>query len=274
MKINYCLIIFSLLSFSAITEIAAQTTAPYVFFKPIFAFPANTSKLYETTATIQGTDYTKGVYGSFGRGFCFQAGVGKMINSTFGFEVGAEMLLGKKINSSISDDAGIGGQASGAVNAVLLKPVLVLRNSGDLLSIYSKLGLAISVYSKRYENANVQIVADSNSFLATVSSVEDIKAKVGFTAAFGLSFRVSQAVAISGEINGQMISLPVHQGHYTKYFINGQDKLPSLTVAQKQWTYVKSGALGITDPNKPEVRLFDPANFSYIGVSIGITYYF
>lgn len=252
----------------------SNSGSTYIFFKPIYAFPANSGKISENSGTLQGVTYTKGIYGSYGRGICLQVGIGKMINNNFGFELAAEWINGKKIEANItSDDNNLSADASERVKAFMLKPMLVLRNSGDLLSFYSKLGLAISAYSKRTSDISISASSGSQSFQVITSQTEEIKPKVGYTAAFGLSFRVSQTVAITGELNGQMISLPVHKGHYTKYQLNGANMLPTFTASQSSWIYEKSISSTPGDPNQPQAKLFEPANFSYIGLSVGIKYF-
>jgi len=253
----------------------SNSGSTYLFFKPIYAFPSNSGKISENSGTIQGVTYTKGIYGSYGKGICFQVGIGKMINNNFGFELAAEWINGKKIGANVtSDDNNLSADASEKVKAFMLKPMLVLRNSGDLLSFYSKLGLAISAYSKRTADFSITGIANGQNFQVNTSQAEEIKPKVGFTAAFGLSFRVSQTIAITGELNGQMISLPVHKGHYTKYQLNGANMLPGFTTSQSSWIYEKSTSTAPGDPNQLQTRLYEPANFSYIGVSVGVKYFF
>jgi opacity protein-like surface antigen len=253
----------------------AQTTSPYVYIKPIYAFPANPQLLNQNSVQIQGQEFTKGIYGSYGRGFCLQAGVGKMINTTFGFELGAEYDFGKKISVTDIADSTLAGSFSDKVQGVLLKPMLVIRNSGDLLSIYSKLGFAISVYSRRFETGAVELSISGTDELTTYKSTEIINAKLGFTACFGLAFRVSESISLFTEINGQMISLPVTKGQYTQYLVNGKDQLATLDVFEKSWVYEKSGFFSApVNFNQPEPRLFQPANYSYIGIGIGFIYHF
>lgn len=252
----------------------SQPGSAYIFFKPVYAFPANSSKIDENTATVQGVTYSKGVYGSYGRGLCLQAGFGKMINTNFGVELGGEWVRGKRINTSLnSDDGDLKGDANAYVRAVMIKPMFVLRNSGDLLSFYSKLGLAIAAYSKAYSTFDISGNINNQPFQLITAETDNIKGKVGFTAAFGLSFRISQSVALTTELNGQMISLPVNNGHYTEYKVNGQDQLSSLSASERTWVYEKSTSTAPSDPDKPGVKLYEPINFSYVGIAVGVKYY-
>lgn len=270
-------VILTMTTTQAFTQNAAsfaQSSSTYIFLKPVYGFAGNSSKLNETQAIAQGITYTRGVYGSYGRGLGLQLGIGKMINSNFGFELIGEYLHGAKINTSYSSDSSnISGALSERIKGFLVKPMLVLRNSGDLLSFYSKLGLAISVYSRYSADLAANLELGNQSYQITNSEKDNARPKVGFAAGFGLSFRVSQSVAITGEVNGQMIILPPKDGHYTRYISNGKDLLPAMSTNMKSWTYERSISTAAGDPNKPGTRLYEPANFSYIGISIGITYY-
>ena len=196
-----------------------------------------------------------------------------MINSTLGYELGAEYLIGKKITAIYTSETT--DQYSDKVDAVTLKPVLVIRSGGDLLAIYSKLGLAILVWSRSYQENQFHLVdAYGTNHLIISTATENIKPKVGFTAAFGISFRISEAVSLFTEVNGQLMSLPIYKGHYTTYEDNGINTLPNLTPHQSQWIYEKSGNLNNQPDNEPETRLYKPPNYSYIGISIGMNYHF
>ncbi|HVI47642.1 MAG TPA: hypothetical protein VM802_22415 [Chitinophaga sp.] len=274
MKLHLTTYIIVIMFCSVVT--CAQSTAPYLILKTSYDFAANPQKLNEATVVLNGKTYTKGVYGSYGKGFTILAGIGKMINNTFGFELNAEYIFGNKVTATYTEsEDNTSGSSSQYVRSLLFKPVIVIRNSGDLLSIYTKLGLAISTATNRYGDGNVLTVIDNQSLQFTFKSIETVKAKVGFTACFGLAFRISPSSSFFTEINGQMISLPITRGRYTSYAINGVDQLPQLRVVDKSWVYKKSGYFqGTPNPNEPEPRLYEPANLSNIGIGMGILYHF
>lgn len=254
-------------------SISAQSNSPYLFFKPVFAFSTASEQLNVNTTTVNGETFAKGIYGSYANGVAFDLGFGKMINSTLGYEIGAEYLLGKKITAVYTSETT--DQYSDKVDALTLKPVLVIRSGNDLLAIYSKLGLAILVWSRSYEDDQFHTVdAYGTNHLNITTATENIKPKVGFTAAFGISFRASEAVSLFTEVNGQLMSLPIYKGHFTSYEDNGINTLPTLSVHQSQWVYVKSGNLDNQPDTEPEQRLYKPPNYSYIGISIGMNYHF
>jgi len=251
----------------------AQSNSPYLFFKPVYAFPTASEQLNVNTTTVNGQTFAKGIYGSYANGVAFDFGFGKMINSTLGYEIGAEYLLGKKITAVYTNQTS--DQYSDKVDAITLKPVLIIRSGGELLSIYSKLGLAILVWSRSYEENKFHSVDTlGTNHLINSTATENIRAKIGFTAAFGISFRISEAVSLFTEVSGQMMSLPIYKGHFTSYEDNGINTLPDLSVHNAQWVYEKSLTLNNQPDNQPEQRLYKPPNYSYIGISIGMNYHF
>ncbi len=257
----------------------AQTSSTYLYLKPIYCFPGASQTLEQNSRSLGGATYSQGVYGSFATGLAFQLGIGKMINTNFGVEIAGEWLNGNKVHSDISYDTGalsIHGSGTDRIQSFMLKPMLILRSSGDLLSFYSKLGIVISVYSQGTSQGSFT-APDTNQQikLTSLTEVTKIKPKVGFAAAFGVSARVSQSIALTLEVSGQMMSLPEKNGYYTQYEENGVNVLPSKSVNFKSWTYEKSIIEGgPLIENKPDTRLYSPLNFSYVGLSIGIRYYF
>ena len=251
----------------------AQSNSSYIFFKPVYAFPTASEQLNVNTTVVNGQTFAKGIYGSYANGLAFDLGLGKMINSTLGYEIGAEYLLGKKITAVYTSETT--DKYSDNVDAITLKPVLIIRSGGDLLAIYSKLGLAILVWSRSYEENQSHYVDTFNTnHLIISTATENIRPKVGFTAAFGIAFRVSEAVSLFTEVNGQLMSLPIYKGHFTSYEDNGINTLPDLSVHKSQWTYEKSVTLSDQPDSQPEHRLYKPPNYSYIGISVGLNYHF
>lgn len=251
----------------------AQSNSPYLFFKPVYAFPTASEQLNVNTTVVNGQTFAKGIYGSYANGVAFDFGLGKMINNTLGYEIGAEYLLGKKITAVYSSETT--DQYSDKVDAITLKPVLVIRSGSELFSIYSKLGLAILLWSRSYEENQFHSVDTlGTNHLIVSTATENIRAKIGFAAAFGISFRISEAVSLFTEVSGQLMSLPIYKGHFTSYEDNGINTLPDLSVHNSQWVYEKSLTLNNQPDNEPEKRLYKPPNYSYVGISIGMNYHF
>ena len=266
-----------LLSGVAHCNIHAQST--YLIFKLTNAMPGSAQKLRELPLERKGQIFTVGTYGSYGNGINFQAGIGKMLNPTFGFEITSEYAYGRWHKTEVdesTEDYELKGYVREKVNTILIKPVVVIKNSGDLLSFYTKLGIVIAPFIRKYEEVEIKDIEYSTgtTTLGQLQSIEKAKLKIGFTASFGVAFRVSESISLLGEVNGQIMSLPIRKGHYTKVIQNGVDMLPSLDKAEREWKYEESGFLDAAgDPEQPGIRLYNPANYSSIGLSVGLLYH-
>jgi hypothetical protein len=272
---------FTLLTFLflGVMPCGSHAQSTYLIFKLTNSVPGSNEKLREFSFDRNGETFTAGTYGSYGNGIYFQAGIGKMINPTFGFEISGEFAYGRWHKTPIEEygnDYTLNGDVKEKVNTVLIKPVMVIRSSGDLLAFYTKLGVLIAPWVRKYERLKLTVYETDtkNTILYETESVEQARLKVGFTASIGVSFRVSQSIALFGEVSGQIMSLPIREGHYTKLTRNGEDLLPSATVSQKEWIYKESGFLeASTKTDGPEIRLYNPANYTSIGLSVGMLFY-
>lgn len=274
--------LIAILSFLGVAQSQAQSsspsTDPYLLLKVGYGMPDSQQQVgaYANIPTSGGM--YRGIYGSYAQGMNLTLGIGKMLNPTFGFEGSAQLVLGKTISGSY-DYPTISGTSAERTRSVILKPMIVIRNSGDLLTIYSKLGLAVAVISKIYKHDEFYKHDDvrdpKNDQVSLAESSETASVKVGFAAGFGLAFRVTECFSVLVEVDGQLLSLPIRKGRLTRYEQNGADKLASLSVSEKSWVYENSVPVE-TSPNtsEPEKRLFNPKYYSYAGVGLGIIYHF
>ncbi|MBD2756577.1 hypothetical protein [Spirosoma validum] len=256
-------------------QLQSQSTAPYVIIKTGYGFPASPQKINEAEVNVGNDTFTSGIYGSYAKGANFSLGIGKMLNSTLGLEINAQYLLGSTIRADYSSDLdSVSGFQTDRIRGLVFTPFVVIRNSGDLLSIYTKLGLAIAAVSSRSEYQESRFMLDGKPYQIVSQASEPSRAKVGFAACFGLSFRVSEKFSLFVEANGQIMSLPISRGNYTKYEVNGVNALPTMTTSDKSWIYEKAGFLEtVPEKSSPSTKLYNPAYFSYVGLGIGLTYH-
>jgi hypothetical protein len=265
--------------FISVMSFCTYAQSTYLILKLTNSATGSTQKLQELTVDRTGQTFTVGTYGSYGNGVSVQGGIGKMLNPTFGFEITGEFAYGRWHKTEVQEsntDYELTGTIKEKVNTILIKPVVVIRNSGDLLSFYTKLGIIIAPFIRKYEEVEIKDIEYSTgaSTLSQIRSVEKAKLKIGFTASFGVAFRVSESVSLFGEVSGQIMSLPIRKGHYTKFVQNGVDGLPFMNKADKEWKYEESGFLDKTgDPDQPGIRLYNPGNYTAIGLSAGLVYH-
>ena len=253
---------------------SSPSTDPYLLVKVGYGMPDNQQQIGPYDRSSSTTGAFKGIYGSYAQGMNLSIGIGKMLNPTFGFEANAQFMVGQTIAATYDyPDSLLFGRSTERARSVILKPMIVIRNSGDLLTIYTKLGLAVAVASRVYKHDDFKSYKN-NTYILT-ESTETAPIKVGFAASFGLAFRVSETCSVLVEFDGQLLSLPIRQGRYTRFEQNGVDRLPSMRLSEKSWVYENSiPAATSTSDTETEKRLFNPKYYSYAGVSVGIAFHF
>jgi opacity protein-like surface antigen len=254
----------------------SQSTAPYLIVKTSYGFPASPQLINETEIPLGNEKLTTGIYGSYAKGAQLSLGMGKMLNSTLGVELSAQYMLGNTINTNYASELNsVDVHQRERIRGLVISPLIVLRNSGDLLSIYTKLGPAIAVVSNRLVQQEIRYNSNGQTYFVINEAAETAKPKIGLAACFGLSFRLSEAISFFTEVNAQILSLPITRGSYTRYEVNGTNKLSSMPVGEKSWVYQPSGYFDKTpDPSYPETRLYTPAYYSSVGIGIGLIYHF
>jgi hypothetical protein len=92
---------------------------------------------------------------------------------------------------------------------------------------------------------------------------------LGFTAAGGASFNLSNKLSLFGELVYNGINYAPKKGEYKEWTVNGEDQLATATTKEKEWTFEKKYD---TEENIPEsspdkVR---KASFTFSNVELNI----
>jgi opacity protein-like surface antigen len=214
---------------------------------------------------------------SFGKGVNAGLSFGYMFNENIGAELGVQYLIGGKTKyTQTSISSGFGSSTTtGDVSAkmVQIKPSIVLATSMKNITPYAKLGMVIGS-GKITSNQNETYVP---SF--TTAQTTELKGgmALGFTAAMGINFAVSNNLSISGEVNMVNMQYSPKKGTVTKYTENGVDELPSWTVSEKEFEFVKKYSYNPSSPTpttSPSQTAAIATPFGSIGVNIGMKYNF
>ena len=146
-----------------------------------------------------GINYTsttaEAVYGSLGKGISFGAGLGYMFSENIGAELGFSYLSGAEFETNDFDTSGSSaGTASGKM--IRINPSLKLT-AGEGIKPYAKFGIVLGLGTEVTVNA----VAASPGFSYTEEIVYTEGMALGWSAAFGLDFPLSDKIAIFAEAN-------------------------------------------------------------------------
>jgi hypothetical protein len=210
-----------------------------------------------------------------GGGFNVNAAFGYKVSDNVGVELGVNEFigLGKKTHSTVDNgtnqsttDNKISGMMLQLVPAVLITPGL------EKINPYARLGMIIGVLP------SIVLTQDNtNAGGERASMVTDTKLKIsggvalGFTAAGGVMYNISDLLSVYGELVYNGITYAPKKGVYKKYTLNGVDQLPDMTTRDKEMKFEKKYDANATiDPGSPSVQSQVSFNFSDVLLNVGV----
>ena len=205
---------------------------------------------------------------------------GYMLSQYVGLELGVNEFIGmaKKVNLSATVSSGsyvvsqtIDLKRSGMM--LQLVPAIVITPGLESINPYARVGMIVgilpSITSKGEGTAtNTGGYKATSSF--TYKSVANGGLALGFTAAGGVSFNLSDQIGLYGELVYNGITYSPKKGKFKEYKEDGIDNLPTMTTKDKEWTFEKElNDVDIPDgtPNKVAKTT---VNFSNVELNVGI----
>ncbi len=226
-----------------------------------------------STSTTTGTD--KAIKLSFGKGLNFGGGLGYMFTEHVGFEVGVNYLIGGETKSHDVTDFGSGSRTVDiALSAKMLRinPCFVISAGGDGASPYARVGVVLG--SGKFIAKETSIGASGESYQETEFSGG---LGLGFNAAIGLDYGVSDKLSLFGELNFIGMSYAPTKSEIVKYTADGVDELSLLTTNEKKVEYVNSYSYDTSQPESddaPSKDLKHSFPFSSFGLNVGVKFKF
>jgi hypothetical protein len=278
-------IILSALSFAILTgSVLAQGF--YIRAGGTYGLPVGTAVVgdkynYSYDGTI-GNGITKTsnkvVTGSYGAGPQIALAAGYKFNQNFIFDLSASYLAGGKIESgswynykyptySAIDQYVYKDNITG----LFLNPSFVFSAGFGKAAPYGRFGVVLGS-PKHSSTESYYSNSDGISYYDRTWVYKKGLA-LGYQAAIGMNWRLSDKFDIYTEVNILNMSWYAHEGEMTKYNSNGNDLLSSQTVSQSHITFVKSLDPNATlDTSKPTVRLRESSPLSAVSVNAGIRF--
>ena len=239
----------------------------------------------------------------FGKGLCFNAAVGYMINRNFGFEVGASYLMGGSTTGTNTTDTTLVDKFVDIINTrkakfedvvtykgsmLRINSSIIIASGMDIFNPYAKFGVSLGFGSFSREesinssNANTSISVGSTIPISDTTitfrsfrrdEYSDGGLSIGFNATLGCNYYYSNNISFFVEFNLLNISFSPGRSEIKEYTVQGVNELPNLSVAAKQTDYSESISsfpdtiLPNTVPSKALLQTF---SFSSIGLNIGM----
>jgi len=214
-----------------------------------------------------------------GSGFNANLAFGFMLSNYVGIELGVNQFigLGNKIHSS-STNGGNDNSSDGQLSGMMLQivPAIVITPGLEKVNPYARLGMSVGILPSVVMKDN-STSTGGGSLKATSSSETTIKLSggiaLGFTAAGGIDFNLSERLAFFGEFVFNGITYAPAKGKFTKCTVDGVDKLATLTTRDKEWTFEKKyDADEVIPEGSPDKKPKMSINFSNVELNIGIKF--
>jgi opacity protein-like surface antigen len=236
------------------------------------------SSSYEETKTETKTNVPM----SLGKGIDLDLGFGYMVNPYVGFELGARYLIGLNTTFESNNTYKNDGKTTStgttttktAHSSFALVPALrIVAPVGETVSLYSRLGVSLPLYSKAV--LEIESTSKANDKQDSYLRSADLTPyfKLGFSTALGVDIALSRSVALFGEVNMLATSFETKKSKLTKVTSNDEDALAEMTVREKETEYQheytsKSDDKTVASSPKQEASATYPA--SSVGVTVGL----
>jgi hypothetical protein len=214
-----------------------------------------------------------------GSGFNANLAFGFMFSKYVGVELGINEFIGlvNKIHGT-STNGGNDNSSDSKLSGMMLQivPAIVITPGLEKLNPYARFGMSVGILPSVVMKNNSTFTG-GESFKATSSAESNIKLyggiALGFTAAGGIDFNLSEKLAFFGEFVFNGITYAPAKGKYTKYTVDGVDKLATMTTRDKEWTFEKKYDVDEVIPEgSPAKQPKMSVNFSNVELNIGIKF--
>lgn len=272
MKQTFRILVFSFCFFSISTQ--AQHFYARLQTGYHFASSASLDDYYDATASSLSVTYK---HRKFNHGTSLQSGLclGFLFTKNIGFEVGVskafrhEIVFQKSIKPSWAGT--FTEDFTRSYSSIFIQPALVVRTGYEKLNLYSKLGLLILK-----GQANTVIKQNNNGTLSEIDYNLKGISGIGYHGALGVLFRLHALIDLQLEINTNNVSGSPKTRTLTRYIEDGQDKLATMDVREKETEFVKEFTLTQSDPSpsEPSKELLNSIPYQNLGFQLGITFKF
>ena len=227
-----------------------------------------------TTGTTNVEIKSMGLGGGFNANLAF----GYMLSNNVGIELGVNEFLGMKkkthiattySNSSYTEDLKISGMMLQIVPAIVFTPGL------EKVNPYARLGMIVGILPSVVMTDAWTTTSGGGTLKATSSSESRARntggVAMGFTAAGGVAFDLSEKLSFFGELVFNVITYAPSKGKYTKYTTDGVDELATMKTKEKEWTFEKKyDALENIPDGNPDKQPKESILFSNVELNVGI----
>ncbi|HTX87685.1 MAG TPA: outer membrane beta-barrel protein [Bacteroidales bacterium] len=224
-------------------------------------------------------DNLRSVGFALGDGFNVSLAGGYMFNKHLGVELGVKDFFGLNKKTTYTSN-----QTTGTVSDVVkthgmifqVIPAFVLRAGFEKFDPYARFGLIIGAVPRVYMTETEMFYGSESPDLNTENYTGVYKGgvAVGFTAAVGVNFKITDHISLFSEFDCNGINYSPKKYILTKDELNGVDQLPNLSMSEKETDFVKKYDALQTSTDEPAKHLKISMPFSNVELNVGMTYKF
>jgi opacity protein-like surface antigen len=226
-----------------------------------------------TTEITQGVFKNEVVDYSLGKGINIGVAIGYMFNKNIGTEIAINYLKGGKtqgLNRSLDNTF---EENSIAASLLQINPKIVLALGYEKINPYSKFGLVIGLNPSVVLTQNGQFFEDNITNKTELVTEFNGGQSIGFNAASGLMFNISDNFGLFGELNLTSLTYSPTKGTIKKAILNGINQLPQIPENEKNIKFLDEYTTSNTIDRSNEVRRF-ALPFGSLALNIGAKYSF
>lgn len=213
---------------------------------------------------------------AFGKGLNANLRAGIFVNKFLAVELGVAYRYG--FNTKIELEESFPENKAASIKRVLkfsgqmlqLIPALVISpdlGTGKVIP-YARLGVIVGILPSTI--CKIDVSSGADKIIGTMKYYGGVA--VGGSAAIGCDFNLGEHFALYAEIYYDALSYAPTKGKFTKFEENGVDKLPDMTVNQKEVKFVKDLTGYVPQDDQPSQELKNSYPFNSLGLTIGFKY--
>jgi len=219
-----------------------------------------------------------------GKGVSYSGAFGYYFNPNFGVELGVQYFKSSAQSSHfLYPDFfyTVNGHLTQSGTQIRVLPALVMKGSGNITPT-ARFGLILPVGGGSTSDLHIQKISATTSTTTHQVLKTEGSPSLGFTGGMGVEAKLG-AVVICGELVYQGLSVGASKTTITEWLEDGKDVLATNKTFYKEIVYVdkldkNSNNKDYNSTNysedKPEEKLRKYANYSNIGLQIGVKYAF
>ena len=205
-----------------------------------------------------------------GTGFHLNIAAGYYVNKNIAVELGVKDFWGTNIKSTYTT-SGEGGTLTDILRLrgmmVMVTPAVVLTTEMGKWDPYARFGMPIGIVPRVYEKQ--EQTGGNNTTI--YEGVYKGGIPIGFNAALGVRYNISDNLDVYGEVNCNGINYSPKKYILKTYTENGVDELGTLSTYQKEVQFVrKYDDFENIPQDEPRKQLKETFPFSNVELSVGI----